>query len=571
MFDVIDIVAPNDDDQVASLVYGTRWAPDEDGITRISFSFADVGWGAMSDQMKQYVLDAFADIERVANIEFTEVGDSAALQIAVNGDLGSSGYALYPWEEGSTVEFLDNDMPKALVLHELLHALGLSHPSGLLEEGLRGVEYTVMMPTVNQSAMADYVFLDPRPTGLQEIDIKALQYIYGSDQAASSSANIYVFDTSQTYHETLFDGGGIDVIRIVDEAAKGVVIDLTPGTSQDVGTVVGFFTTSQWLDSDVTETVLITDKSWIEKAHGGAGNDRITGNILDNVLSGGAGNDTLLGGAGADQLWAGEGDLGADVFFGGAGNDILGGGAGNDILVGGAAGGNSLAGANTLFGGAGDDVLIAGNWNDGNENALYDPGEAMTGDDLMNTLWAGDGQDTVVGASAGDALGGGRGDDILQGLDGQDTIFGGKGDGADTIQGGAGDDQLFGGLGSDALDGGDGNDVLYAGGGNDLVSGAAGDDTLGATPGDDTLEGGDGADLFTFGVDHGNDVISDFDLQQDELSFANLETPFADMAALMAASNDTEAGVLIETGPDSSLLIVGITTDDMAIANVLLN
>jgi Ca2+-binding RTX toxin-like protein len=49
----------------------------------------------------------------------------------------------------------------------------------------------------------------------------------------------------------------------------------------------------------------------------------LTGNALDNVLTGLDGNDTLSGG------------LGADTLSGGASNDILDGGPGNDTLTGG--------------------------------------------------------------------------------------------------------------------------------------------------------------------------------------------------------------------------------------------
>ena len=57
---------------------------------------------------------------------------------------------------------------------------------------------------------------------------------------------------------------------------------------------------------------------------GGAGNDTITGEGSNNVLSGGAGNDSLDGRAGNDTL------------IGGAGNDTLNGGVGADTMIGGA-------------------------------------------------------------------------------------------------------------------------------------------------------------------------------------------------------------------------------------------
>lgn len=49
----------------------------------------------------------------------------------------------------------------------------------------------------------------------------------------------------------------------------------------------------------------------IENLLGSSYNDRLTGDIQENVLSGGAGNDILAGGAGRDRL---RGDAGSDVF-----------------------------------------------------------------------------------------------------------------------------------------------------------------------------------------------------------------------------------------------------------------
>jgi Ca2+-binding RTX toxin-like protein len=66
-------------------------------------------------------------------------------------------------------------------------------------------------------------------------------------------------------------------------------------------------------------------------------------------------------------------------------------------------------------------------------------------------------------------------------------------------------DRLFGGTGNDELYGADGNDFLYGGVGNDLLAGDAGNDTLYGEAGDDYLNGGFDNDLLSGGA--GNDVI----------------------------------------------------------------
>ena len=76
--------------------------------------------------------------------------------------------------------------------------------------------------------------------------------------------------------------------------------------------------------------------------YGMAGDDNIS--LIGNVnleAHGGMGNDTITGGAGDDVIW---GDQGNDTLTGSAGNDVLVGGSGSDRLV----------------GSAGHDILIAG-------------------------------------------------------------------------------------------------------------------------------------------------------------------------------------------------------------------
>ena len=57
------------------------------------------------------------------------------------------------------------------------------------------------------------------------------------------------------------------------------------------------------------------------EAHGGSGNDTITGAAGNDVIFGDTGNDTLTGSAGND------------VIIGGSGSDRLVGSAGHDILI----------------------------------------------------------------------------------------------------------------------------------------------------------------------------------------------------------------------------------------------
>lgn len=92
------------------------------------------------------------------------------------------------------------------------------------------------------------------------------------------------------------------------------------------------------------------------------------------------------------------------------------------------------------------------------ENVIGSAGkDCIVGNDAVNRLWAGAGNDTIFG---------GRGDDLLYGDTGTDNLDGGAG--ADRLYGGAQGDTLTGGSGDDILVGGPGRDLLFGGSGHDI-------------------------------------------------------------------------------------------------------
>ncbi|HZF44523.1 MAG TPA: M10 family metallopeptidase C-terminal domain-containing protein [Sphingomonadaceae bacterium] len=110
-------------------------------------------------------------------------------------------------------------------------------------------------------------------------------------------------------------------------------------------------------------------RSLIENAKGGAGNDIFVGNVANNILDGGAGSDTVIF-TNTTGVNVTLNDTGADVIVthgtetdtlrsienigGTSGNDTLTGNSQNNILSGGS------GGADILSGGAGDDRLLGG-------------------------------------------------------------------------------------------------------------------------------------------------------------------------------------------------------------------
>jgi hypothetical protein len=192
----------------------------------------------------------------------------------------------------------------------------------------------------------------------------------------------------------------------------------------------------------------------------GDGDDRAEVLAGTADLNGGAGNDTLLAGAGSAR------------FDGGPGNDRMEGGAGGDAYV----TSRDPDGADVMVGGGGRDIA----YYDARRSSIRvsldgraDDGAPGEGDNVgadVEFVFAGSGNDRLVGSSADNTLGGGRGSDTIYGRGGDDNIEGTtSGTGArplpdhERLDGGSGNDRLFGGDGADLLIGGPGQDEISGG------------------------------------------------------------------------------------------------------------
>jgi Ca2+-binding RTX toxin-like protein len=117
---------------------------------------------------------------------------------------------------------------------------------------------------------------------------------------------------------------------------------------------------------------LATDNTMI----GGAGNDVISGNFGNDILSGGAGNDVVDGGYSNDTL---SGDSGTNIVYGGVGDDWL----------------NSFLGTDLLNGGVGNDTFnLAPAATDAFQTTIFIQGYGVN-----------DGADTVNGFNADSGIG----------------------------------------------------------------------------------------------------------------------------------------------------------------------
>jgi len=157
------------------------------------------------------------------------------------------------------------------------------------------------------------------------------------------------------------------------------------------------------------------------------------------------------------------------------------------------------------------------------------------------------------------------GNDLSVGLDGNDQIFGGAGN--DTLDGSNGNDTLDGETGNDTIFGNAGNDLLLGSVGDDLLYGMNGNDLLYGEAGNDTLSGGAGQDIFTSFTSDGDDLITDFNVNQDFFQLLvtnnlidNLQTEVTQGNSGAVLSWSFSGGVSSETG---SLTFQNVTTEQL--------
>lgn len=246
----------------------------------------------------------------------------------------------------------------------------------------------------------------------------------------------------------------------------------------------------------------------------GGGNDTLLGSRFNDTLNGDAGNDSIIGNNGNDVL---SGFEGADQIFGGAGHDNLSGGDGNDLVAGDDDDDtlNGGSGADTIDGGTGanevtyfvtQDLTIVGStvtsdevdliWGSFPQLRIIGSSQANRIDAALSNyrvvVFAGAGDDTLIGGAFADGLLGEDGNDVIHGNGLSDFLNGGSGN--DQLSGGDDDDYLndSDNDGDDSLSGGNGNDTLQSSGGVDSLDGGSGSNSVTATiTGDATIVGGD--------------------------------------------------------------------------------
>lgn len=415
-------------------------------------------------------------------------------------------------------------------------------------------------------------------------------------------SNATVLMSTDGYILQCVDGGkGHDNIIVNDPA-------LSKGADGAAGTQTRVEIDGGWGDDTITsraETGGATDSTTATNTiDGGKGNDWIKATAFVsayedawafNVISGGSGDDTIQsivdGSAGNFPTWV------MDEISGGTGDDVISSqvtasdyevnrvdvgidaGAGQDNIlsdmfvqngqvtlngsINGEGGDDVIQSLITLditsptFGNTYHNVTMEIDGGTGDDNITFDV-LVVDYDPTANDIWSllvdgGSGDDTLSasitdGVDAALIVNGRSGDDVISVSGGQDNL----------LSGGFGSDMITGSSNSDSLDGGLGMDTLTGGGGDDWLTGGTWVDTF----------------VFKTGVDEGTDHITDWETDQDILSFNGLtDSGIAglvdDIDAVSTISDDgTDVVLTLDWG--TMLIFEGIGTGSVgSVADIM--
>ena len=327
-----------------------------------------------------------------------------------------------------------------IVLHEILHGLGLKHPhddggTGRPSYASLGAKFldrqwvSVMSYDSHENG-GDGVTYGSMPIGPMLLDGIALQFLFGESNFNSSDTKYDLTRFLGNYYNCQWDASGIDTLD-GSNLTYGISVELGTGSASN-GTNThhyGFVTTA--LDQIYLEVLGYNPTKWTwlwgeyENVNGTPYADNIVGNDLDNVINGGFGDDYLYGGAGNDTLdW--------DVSLRG-GNDYLAGGDGDDTYV-----------LDSYY----DEIVELSN--EGIDTVYVGYSYSLVNTYLENIR-------TFSNQTAGLTFTGNAWGNEIDGGQGADTLIGNAGN--DTLSGNAGNDFITGGSGNDVIDGGDGSDT----------------------------------------------------------------------------------------------------------------